>query len=269
MKRDTAENIPPLPGVCSQWFEGYDRYDFDVGGRPVTLIAPREPLQGRRWVWKGEFLDSFPGTELALLRKGFHIAYLSYPDQFGGPLAMAAWSRFYHALTERYGFARKFGLIGLSRGGLYCYQWAIANPASVACLYGDAPVCDLKSWPGGKGKGPGSPAEWQKVMEVFGFRTEEDAMVYPGNPVDNLGPLASARIPIMHVYGDADEGVPWDENTGVVARRYRELGGSIELIGKPGCGHHPHGLEDPTPVVEFFFRHAAGSDGKRIADIRH
>jgi len=67
------------------------------------------------------------------------------------------------------------------------------------------------------------------------------------------------------VYGDADEGVPWDENTGVLAERYRELGGDITLIPKPGVGHHPHGLEDPTPVVEFILdalRKASGQMSK-------
>jgi hypothetical protein len=38
--------------------------------------------------------------------------------------------------------------------------------------------------------------------------------------------------------------------------RYTALGGTIELIRKPGVGHHPHGLDDPTPIVEFLVRHA-------------
>jgi hypothetical protein len=28
------------------------------------------------------------------------------------------------------------------------------------------------------------------------------------------------------------------------------------LIAKPGVGHHPHGLDDSTPIVEFITRHA-------------
>jgi pimeloyl-ACP methyl ester carboxylesterase len=150
----------------------------------------------------------------------------------------------------------------MSRGCLYCYQWAAANTDKVACLFGDAPVCDMRSWPGGKGKGPGSPPEWQKVMKVFGFSSEADAMAYDKNPVDNLAPLAAAHIPILHVYGDADEVVPWEENTGVVAQRYRRLGGEITLIGKPGCMHHPHGLEDPTPVVDFILKHTISTERK-------
>jgi hypothetical protein len=48
--------------------------------------------------------------------------------------------------------------------------------------------------------------------------------------------------------------VPWEENTGLIASRYRELGGDIQLIAKPGIGHHPHGLEDSTPIIEFIER---------------
>jgi hypothetical protein len=28
------------------------------------------------------------------------------------------------------------------------------------------------------------------------------------------------------------------------------------MIRKPGVGHHPHGLEDSTPIVEFIAKHA-------------
>ncbi len=86
------------------------------------MLFPRDPLPGTPWAWKGEFLDEFPGTELALLEKGFHIVYLNFPDQFGSPAAVAKWDALYNLLTGTYGFAPKPALIGLSRGGLYCYE---------------------------------------------------------------------------------------------------------------------------------------------------
>ncbi|HYF37961.1 MAG TPA: hypothetical protein VD994_21845, partial [Prosthecobacter sp.] len=55
----------------------------------------------------------------------------------------------------------------------------------------------------------------------------------------------------LHVYGDADDVVPPDENTLLLANRYKALGGPITLIPKPGIGHHPHGLEDSTPIIDF------------------
>jgi pimeloyl-ACP methyl ester carboxylesterase len=225
---------------------------------PVSVIAPKDPLPSRLWAWKGEFLDAFPGTEIALLGRGVHVVYVRAPDLLGCPKAVAAWNLCYEELTTRLGLAHRPALIGMSRGGLYCYNWAAANPDKVACIYGDAPVCDFKSWPGGRGKSPGSPRDWDLVLKCYGFRSEAEALAYRGNPVDNLEPLARVGVALIHVYGDADEAVPWDENTGVLAERYRALGGHITLIPKPGVGHHPHGLEDPTPVVDFIL-HALGT----------
>jgi alpha-beta hydrolase superfamily lysophospholipase len=157
--------------------------------------------------------------------------------------------------TKEHGFAPKAALEGMSRGGLIIYNWAAVNPDKVSCIYGDAPVCDFKSWPGGKGKGQGSEAAWRDCLKAYGF-TEEQALAFDGNPVDNLQPLADAKIPLLHVVGDADDVVPVAENTARLAKRYRELGGSITVINKPGVGHHPHSLKDPTPIVEFVLRHS-------------
>jgi pimeloyl-ACP methyl ester carboxylesterase len=260
---DTPEPAPgaaPFPGAKSQW-EGFDRYDFKVDGKSAIVVAPQESLPGKPWLWRGEFFGAFANADVALVHKGFYLVYLGVPDLFGSPEAIKHWDKFYEELTDKYGFAKIAALIGLSRGGLYCYNWAIANPEKVACIYADAPVCDFKSWPGGKqkglGKGEGSDPEWQKMLKAYGFKSDAEAIAYHGNPVDNLKPLADAGVPLLHVYGDADTAVPWDENTGIIAERYQKLGGSITLIPKPGIGHHPHGLKDPAPIVEFIMKNAA------------
>jgi pimeloyl-ACP methyl ester carboxylesterase len=127
----------------------------------------------------------------------------------------------------------------------------------VAAIYGDNPVCDFKSWPGGRGKGKGSAGDWKACLAAYAFPDEAAALAYRGNPVDALEPLAKAGIAMVHVVGDADDVVPPEENALVVADRYRKLGGVVEVIRKPGDGHHPHGLADPRPVVEFLVKHAS------------
>ena len=252
-----ADSAPALfPGKKSDW-NGYDRYDFQVDGKDVLVVAPKQAAPGKPWVWHGEFFGHKPAPDIALLGKGFHIVYMSVPDLLGCPDAVAHWNKFYAELTGKFGFAKKAALVGLSRGGLYCYNWAAANPDHVACIYGDAPVCDFKSWPAGKGKGKGSKGDWDLALKVYHFASEAEALAYPKNPVDNLAPLAAAKVPLLHVFGDADDVVPWEENTGVIAERYQKLGGSITLIRKPGVGHHPHGLDDSTPIVEFIEKHAS------------
>ncbi len=262
IEKEIRQLAAPFPGKQSQW-EGFDRYDFEFNGQPAIVVLPKQSLPGKAWVWRGEFFGAFPNADTALLGKGFHLAYLGVPNLFGSPEAVAQWNGFYQELTGKHGLAKKVALIGLSRGGLYCYNWAAANPDRVACLYADAAVCDFKSWPGGKlkglGKGNGSAAEWQNVLKAYHFKSDAEAIAYDKNPIDNLKSLAAARVPLLHVYGDADDVVPWQENTGVLAERYRKLGGSITLIPKSGIGHHPHGLSDPTPIVEFIVKHAAAN----------
>ena len=245
----------PFPGRRTSWND-FDRYDFEVARKPVLIVAPDEPAPGNPWVWHGEFFGHKPEPDIALLKQGFHIVYMRIPDMLGSPGAVDYWNTLYDELTGKYGFARKTALVGLSRGGLYCYNWAIANPDKVACIYGDAPVCDFKSWPGGRGASEGSDRDWAIIMSEYGFANDEEALAYPNNPVDRLEPLAAAKVPLLHVFGDADKVVPWEENTGLVAERYRALNGSISLIRKRGVGHHPHGLKDPSPIVEFILKHA-------------
>ena len=259
LAKSAAVEAAPFPGRKTAW-NGFDRYDFEVNGKPAIVVVPKRALPGKPWLWRGEFFGVAANTDVELLKRGFHLAYLRVPNLFGSPEAVKQWDGFYDELTQHHGFAKKVALAGLSRGGLYCYNWAIANPDKVACVYADAAVCDFKSWPGGSlqhlGKGKGSAKEWAKLLTAYNFTSDAEAIAFGGNPVDNLKPLAEAGIPLLHVYGEADVVVPWPENTGVVAERYRQLGGSITLIPKPGVDHHPHGLSNPTPIVEFILKHA-------------
>lgn len=252
MGRDAVLRLPEVTGE----YRGFDRHDLVVDWCPTIAVVPRQPLPGRPWVLRAQFFDAFPGFDIAMLDQGYHLIYLEVGNTFGCPSALDHWEVLYRLLTTRYGFSPRPVLEGLSRGGLFIYNWAVRHPTWLACLYGDAPVCDFRSWPGGKGQGPGSPEDWTKLIVDYGFVDEAEALAYPGNPIDRLAPLAAAQVPIIHVYGEADEAVPWEENTGVVAVRYRALGGHLELIPKPGVGHHPHGLEDPAPVVAFCRRYA-------------
>src|SRR6185295_1901374 len=111
----------------------------------------------------------------------------------GAPAAVAHWNAFYSELTGKYGFAKKAALVGLSRGGLYGYNWAAANPDKVACIYGDARGGDFKSWPGAFGKRKRSDRDWKLVLDLYGFKNDDEAKAYTKNPVDNLAPLAAAK----------------------------------------------------------------------------
>lgn len=59
------------------------------------------------------------------------------------------------------------------------------------------------------------------------------------------------NIPIMLVCGDSDTVVPYCENGKVLSELYHRGNGILTEIIKPGCNHHPHGLADNSPLVEF------------------
>jgi len=237
------------PAKVSEW-SGYERLDFVVNGRAALLVRPKAAAPGAPWIWRTEFFGHEPQADIALLGRGFHVAYLDVQNMYGAPVAMKFMEEFHAQVTHAYGLSPKPVLEGMSRGGLFAFNWAALHPDRVAGLYVDAPVCDFKSWPGGKGIGPGSPGDWQELLKVYGF-TEEQALNYSKNPVDNLAPLAKANIPILAVIGDADEVVPVSENINLVEARYQVLGGKIRVIRKPGGKHHPHSLIDPAPIVDF------------------
>ena len=45
------------------------------------------------------------------------------------------------------------------------------------------------------------------------------------------------------------------ENGLLLQEAYEAAGLPLAVFIKPGCDHHPHGLADPTPVVEFILQH--------------
>lgn len=235
-------------------WNGFDQLKFEVDGRACWLVVPKQSAEGKPWIWRTEFFGHEPQADLALLERGWHVAYMNVQNMYGAPKALDHMDRFYEHLTAERGLARKVVLEGFSRGGLFSLNWAARHPERVSSIYNDAPVCDFKSWPGGKGVGPGSKADWQRCLAAYGL-TEPEALAYQLNPVDNLAPLAKAKIPLLHVCGTADEVVPMAENTQLLAKRYREQGGEIEVIAKEGVKHHPHSLKDPTVIVKFIVEH--------------
>lgn len=246
-----------IPVSESTW-NNFKRLDFKLFGKDCIVVKPESPHPSRLWIWRARFWGVEPQTEIELLKRGFHLIYIDVSNLFGSPKAVSLWNRFYQFVTAKYDLNPKAVLEGFSRGGLIVYNWASENADKVFCIYADAPVCDIKSWPAKLGKSEGSVECLEKCLEAYEMSLEE-LKDYRKNPVDNLEPLAKANIPILHVCGDADTVVPMSENTDILIKRYRELGGNIELISKKGVEHHPHSLEDPAPIVNFILKHTVGT----------
>jgi pimeloyl-ACP methyl ester carboxylesterase len=172
---------------------------------------------------------------------------------YGNQEAVELWNDFYDHVRSQHDLAPKAALEGMSRGGLIVYNWAAQNTDKVASIYADAPVCDIKSWPGGLFQGKGSEQAWKTCLKAHQL-DQKSVLNYQGIPLFTCMAVAKAGIPVLHVYGDADEVVPHKENTRLLAKRFRKAGGKIKLIRKKGIGHHPHSLKDPAPIVDFIMK---------------
>lgn len=246
-----AEEKQPFPGA-KQSFHGFEMYSDEAKGWKV--VVPHEVAEGKPWVWRARFWGHEPQFDIEMLKRGYHVVTCNVANLYGSPVAVKRGDDFYDYLIEQHGFAKQAVLEGMSRGGLFIYNWAASNPEKVAVMYGDAPVMDFKSWPGGMGQGKGSASSWKNCLKAYDF-TEEQALAHKLNPIDNLAPLAKAGIAIIHVVGDRDDVVPVAENTTIAEQRYKALGGVFKVIHKPAGKHHPHSLKDPAAIVTFVVEH--------------
>ena len=153
-----ADGYVPFEGEKSSWHDGFDRYDFvmdeatraispfkraegggfgveapEKGQRRGVVIVPRHPAPGNPWTWRGCYWDHEPQAEVELLRRGFHMAFLT-PDPG------EAWDAWYTFLTKEHGLSRKPAFVGMSKGGVNAYDWATAHPDKVSCVYADNPA---------------------------------------------------------------------------------------------------------------------------------
>lgn len=238
----------------SMW-NGFEKYDFTFEGRKATIVFPEKSLPGNPWIWRPQFFGYEPIADIAMLGRGFAVAFVDMPDMYGSPRAMKVMDAFYKHVTEQYELSRRPVLEPFSRGGLYAFRWAALNPSRVSAIVANVPVCDMKSWPAGKGKGTGSPSDWQKLLAEYGM-TEQQALASRNNPVDMLVPIARAKIPVLIIARTEDNVVPFQENGKILAERYKKLGGRAEVILGPG-DHMDKTIKDVSPVVNFILA-AAG-----------
>ncbi len=234
----TASAMEPVTVQISDW-NGYQKQSFTINGHSAYVVVPRVAAPGNPWVWRTSFPDYMPVVDLALVHDGYHIGYIEILDMLGSDSALDLVDQFYTQVRAQWGLAEKMAVEPCSRGGLPAYRYAARHPERVACIYGDVPVMDFKSWPY---KRPEKTTEWPKIMRSYGFKDDAEAMAYPGNPIDQLAPIAKAKIPIRHVICLSDRVVPPEQNTLEAKRRLEKLGSSIEVVavekGSDTEGHH-------------------------------
>lgn len=224
--------------------------EFTFNGYTATVIRPEHP--NGKWIWKTEFLRAFDGAEQALLERGYTRVYYGISNKYGSYSAVRLMHLFHGFVTKKFGLDEKCILFGFSRGGLYAFNFALSYPEYVEKIYLDAPVLDMRTWP------PKGSREREEVYREYDL-TEETLEHFKGHPIENLEEFCSLKLPLLLVAGDADEVVPFPENSKRLIDYCEENGHGITYYVKPGCKHHPHSLEDALPIIAFV---TGETDGK-------
>lgn len=248
---DIFRELPQTRTISS--FYGYACASFSIHNNACKIVKPKWTAEGRPWVWRARFWGHEPQADIALLERGFHIVYCDVVELFGNSEAIARWDRFY-SLLQKAGLSKKAAMEGMSRGGVYVFNWAAVHPNRVACVYVDNPVLDLKSWPGGLGKVPPEEKELMQLKADYHLTTPEQLRQFSGSPLNKVPQIVQGRYPILILCADEDEAVPPEENTEAFEREVKRLHGDITVIHKPGFKHHPHSLRDPSPIVDFMLK---------------
>jgi dipeptidyl aminopeptidase/acylaminoacyl peptidase len=210
---------------------------FPVAGRPafVMLPAPEKRRSPQPWIFYGPTLPAYPDAHERwmheqFLAAGVAVAGVDVGEAYGSPKSHEVFEALYAELTGRRGFSKKPCLFGRSRGGLWVSSWALAHPERVAGIIGIYPVFDFKTYPG---LAKAAPAYGLTPAELEGRAAEF-------NPIERIGLLAKAGIPVTLIHGDIDKVVPLKENSAELVRRYREAGAEslVKLIVVEGQGHN-------------------------------
>ena len=233
--------------VCD--FYGFEQLNFKFEGREAIVVKPKENVEGNKWLFKTEYFGAFPAFEIEMLKRGYHIAYIQNETRWCKPSDIDVKEKFCAFLSEEFSLNQKCMCVGMSCGGMHGIYFGAKYPNRVAALYLDAPVVNLLSCPCAIGVAT-DESMYEEFKSATGM-TKSDLINYRNHPVDHIPTLLKNNIPIILVCGDSDTVVPYIENGKAVADYYEANGGKLVKFIKPGCNHHPHGLEDNAPIIEF------------------
>ena len=227
-------------------YHGFKRLDFEFQGREAVLVFPNEENKTNKWMIKTEYFDAFPELEVALLGRGYHLAYLKNNNRWGTDDDATAKRDLAEYLASEYGLSRRAVCIGMSCGGWEAVAFAALYPSYVSLLYLDAPLLSFY--------GLCEPYQTQWIEEHRRAR----GYVLPGLrftdttlPIYRLKTLTDNRLPVALVYGGADKVVEPKLNAEALRDFYEAEGAPIKVWCKPECDHHPHVAVNLEEVMNY------------------
>ena len=221
-------------------------YVYEFHGYKAYVTVPDKP--NGKWIWKAEYRTAFDKAEQALIEQGYTHVYYEVRFQYGCYKLQRLMHKFHLHVVEKFGLQKKCILFGMSVGGLYSFNYALAYPEYVEKVYLDAPVLDLYDV---YSRFTGEQAQKYDMLLAAYTLTRETVNDFKDFPIHNFKEFFAAGIPVMLVAGDADTVCRPEYNYQKMLAYCEENGIPITAHIKPGCGHHPHSLEDITPILDF------------------
>ena len=230
---------------------------FLVNDRPAFILWPNQKKRStpQPWVMYSPTLPGNPDVHekwmhQQFLDAGVAVAGIDIGESYGSPEGRKHFSALYKELTTKRKFSAKPCLLGRSRGGLWSSSWAIRNTNKVAGIAGIYPVFDLTTYPGIKRAAPA-----YKMSEA-----DLAAAIKQHNPIEKVGTLAKAKIPVFIIHGDVDKVVPIKQNSARVVKIYKNTPGAERLVKLEvveGQGHNFfEGFFTSQKLVDFTIEHA-------------
>ncbi len=231
-------------------WNGFKFENFIFTEREATIVYPDCEPNGKMLL-KTEYLNDFPTFDMEMLKKGYYLINISHRSRWAPDDEITIMADFVRYCAKELNASERCVLEGLSCGGLQAARLAEAYPELAAVMYLDAPVLNILSMAGlGEHIREENDGMWREIVATYGV-SRSTIVNFRKSPIDNMLPLIENNIPVIMVYGNADNVVIYEENGKVLEEYYKENGGNIKVIAKSMCKHHPHGLVDVTPIIEF------------------
>ena len=120
---------------------------FVFQDRQAHIVYPSCPANGKLLL-KTEYFTAFPYFEVAMLKKGYTLCFLSHPNRWAPDSETHIMAEFVKFVAAELGFEAKCIPVGMSCGGLQALRLAQLYPELVSVMYIDAPVVNILSLAG-------------------------------------------------------------------------------------------------------------------------
>jgi pimeloyl-ACP methyl ester carboxylesterase len=231
-------------------WNNFESKEFMFQDRIATIVYPSVKPNGKM-ILKPEYLPAFPTFDIAMLERGYYLINIQHYSRWAPDEETHIMADFVRFCAKELGADEKCIVEGMSCGGLQGARFAQEYPELCAVLYLDNPVLNMLSMYGcGACKDDMVSAFRTEITNTYGV-DESTILNFRNSPIDYLDKLIDNKIPVLLIYGNGDPVVIFRENGNVLKEYYETNGGDIKVIVRSMQKHHPHGLDNPTPIIEF------------------